>query len=299
MERPNQDRRPSPPPDAGEVTASRWKGRLLMLGAVLLWSTSGLFAKSPAFASWPEYDRGLLFGFWRAAFAGLLLLPLARRMRWDIRLVPMSLSFAVMNASFLSAMVLTTAANAIWLQATAPLWVLLFCVCFARYRLHRADLLFTALCALGISVILSRELGTAEATGVVLGLVSGVSFGGVVIWLHALRHENSIWLVVVNQLVSVVGILPLILWRGAWQTPDAGQLAVLAAFGLVQIGLPYLLMATAVRSISSVEASALALLEPILVPLWVALFRDELPATATLLGAALILLGLVAKYSVK
>lgn len=277
-------------------TSSRWKGRLLMLGAVLLWSTSGLFVKSPVFAGWPEIHRGLLFGFWRAAFAGVLLLPLARRVRWDARLVPMSASFAVMNASFLSAMVLTTAANAIWLQATAPLWVLLFSVIWLRYRLRGHDVLFAALCISGIVVILSPEIGRADPAGVVLGLISGVSFAGVVVWLRALRHENGTWLIVLNQLVAAVAVLPLVLWRGAWHTPDSLQLMLLAAFGLFQIGIPYLLMAAAVRSISSVEASALALLEPILVPVWVVVFRGEVPSEATVVGAGLILLGLLARF---
>jgi drug/metabolite transporter (DMT)-like permease len=208
----------------------------------------------------------------------------------------MSVSFAVMNATYLSAMVLTTAANAIWLQATAPLWVLLFSVVALRQGVRRADVLFAVLCLSGIAVILSK-VGTANATGVVLGLISGIAFAGVIVWLSALRHENSTWLVVVNQLVSAAAVLPLLLWRDAWHTPNLNQLVILAAFGVVQIGIPYLLLATAVRSISSLEASALALLEPILVPVWVALFREELPSAATIVGATLILLGLVAKYS--
>jgi drug/metabolite transporter (DMT)-like permease len=202
-----------------------------------------------------------------------------------------------MNASFLSAMVLTTPANAIWLQATAPLWVFLVSMVWLRYRPGRADWVFAALCLAGIAVIVGREVRAAPPTGVILGLVAGISFGGVVLWLHALRHENGIFLVVVNQAVSAMAVLPLILWLGAWHTPSAEQLLVLAAFGLVQIGIPYLLMATAVRSISGVEASALSLLEPILVPTWVAVFVHKLPSTATVIGAALILLGLVAKYA--
>src|SRR5688572_23123461 len=121
---------------------SRWSGRFLMLGAVLLWSTSGLFVKGSVFESWPADSRGILIGFWRAVFAGVLLLPFARRPQWDARLIPMSVSFAVMSASFLSAMVYTTAANAIWLQATAPLWVLLFCAVFLRQRIRRTDIVF-------------------------------------------------------------------------------------------------------------------------------------------------------------
>jgi drug/metabolite transporter (DMT)-like permease len=268
-----------------------------MVAAVLLWSLSGLFAKSAAFSDWPAEHRGLLLGFWRAAFAGLLLLPFARQIRWKWSLVPMSLSFAVMNASYLSAMVLTTAANAIWLQATAPLWVLLFCIAGGRSRVRRMDLVFAALCVGGMAIILSREITHAQPAGVIMGLVAGISFAGVIMWLRALRLENGIWLVVVNQLVSVAAVLPLILWQAAWRTPDVYQLGILAAFGLFQIGIPYLLFAHALRSISSLEASALSLLEPILAPVWVAIFRDEFPAAQTIAGAALILVGLAVRLT--
>ena len=100
-------------------------GRWWIVLAALMWSSSGLFAKSPVFEAWPADERGILLAFWRALFAGLLLVPFVRGARWDVRLVPLSLTFATMNVSYLSAMTLTTAANAIWLQSTAPWWVCL------------------------------------------------------------------------------------------------------------------------------------------------------------------------------
>jgi len=269
-----------------------------VLSAVLLWSTSGLFAKNDIFAVWPTEHRGLLFGFWRAFFAGALLLPWVRRPRWDLRLIPMAATFAVMNGSFLCSMVLTTAANAIWLQATAPIWVLLFSIFFLRHPRRPADAFFAVMCGLGIGYILWDGRTTEQSTaGVLLGLLSGVTFGGVVIWLRVLRSTNGTFLIALNQLAAACSMLPIILSLGVWRTPTWPQLLVLAAFGIGQMGIPYLLMATAVRSISSLEASVLALLEPILVPIWVALLIGEQPAAATIVGAGLILIGLATKYA--
>ena len=109
------------PHDLDASTLSVGQARLLALVAALMWSTSGFFAKAPYFAGW----SGPALAFWRAVFACLILWPLVRRPRWSWRLVPMTLFFAGMNYTYLTAMVTGSAANAIWLQCTAPVWVLL------------------------------------------------------------------------------------------------------------------------------------------------------------------------------
>ncbi|MCU0880808.1 MAG: EamA family transporter, partial [Pirellulaceae bacterium] len=114
---------PAPPPDAISRGAepSLNTARLLVVAAALLWSTAGLFAKAPIFAGWP----GPVMAFWRALFACVILLPMVRRPQWSWRLVPMAAMFAAMNYTYLTALTAGTAANAIWLQNTAPVWVLL------------------------------------------------------------------------------------------------------------------------------------------------------------------------------
>ena len=107
-------------------------GRACIVLAALLWSTNGLFVKSHVFDDWSQDVRGTLLAFWRAFFAGMLLLPAVRRLRCDWRLVPMALAFTAMNVTFLQSMTLTTAANAIWLQSTAPLWVFFFSLTLYR-----------------------------------------------------------------------------------------------------------------------------------------------------------------------
>jgi len=101
----------------------RTPGRLLVLAAGVLWSSSGLFVKLHAFDDWPLAQRGICLAFWRAVFAALVLAPHIRRPRWRWELVPLTLAFAAMNGTYLTSMTLTTAANAIWLQSTCPFWV--------------------------------------------------------------------------------------------------------------------------------------------------------------------------------
>ena len=88
-------------------------------------------------------------------------------------------------------------------------------------------------------------------------------------------------------------VLPILWWQAAWQTPSPGQLVVLAAFGFFQMGLPYILVAKGLRLITSWEVSAIAIMEPVLMPLWVFLFQNETPAGTTVLGAGLIFAGLM------
>ncbi len=261
-----------------------------------MWSSSGLFAKALVFDAWSDETRGVLMGFWRALFAALVLAPTVRCPRWRALLVPLTVCFAVMNASFLSAMSLTTAANAIWLQATSPWWVFLLSVILFREPIVRRDLIPLAFGVLGVGTILSFEIRGQAGLGVFCGLVSGIAYAGVVVLMRQLSRENSPWLVALSHAVAALALLPWILWLGLWPSP--AQLAVLACFGVFQMAMPYLLMVRALRSISSQEAVAIGMLEPILIPIWAYISRGEMPAWWTALGAMSILCGLFLRYVV-
>jgi DME family drug/metabolite transporter len=285
----------TPPPDSLTADARRVRlGRLLVLAAALLWSTSGLFAKAPLFDDWPAGERGMLLAFWRAAFAGVLLLPAVRRPTLTWRLVPATLAFAGMNVAYLSAVSLTTAANAIWLQSTAPFWVIAAGWIGWRHPLGSAQRAALALIAAGMAVILLFEARGAAAAGITCGVVSGVFYAGVILTLRWLRDLGTVWLVAVNHLVAAAVLLPWV-WASG-HTPSGTQFAVLAAFGFVQMGVPYLMFARGVRHISAQEAAMIVLAEPLLMPLWVYLAWGERPAVWTLAGAALILIGLIVRF---
>jgi drug/metabolite transporter (DMT)-like permease len=286
-------------PENGRIVATSRRalaGRLWVAVAAVMWSSSGLFAKATTFEVWPLESRGVILAFWRAAFAGILLLPAVRRPRWDARLVPLCVAFIVMNVTYLSAMTLSTAANAIWLQSTAPWWVLLVAVVALGEPFPKRERAPLLVGGLGLAIILWFEVQGQARVGVLCGLVSGFAYAGVVLSLRALRGLDTVWIVALAHLVTAAAIFPYVAWLGIW--PTAGQLPVLAGFGLLQMALPYVFFARGLRAITSQEATVIGLLEPILLPVWVYLAWGEVPAPWTIVGGGLILAGLVLRYGV-
>ncbi|HWC88036.1 MAG TPA: EamA family transporter [Pirellulales bacterium] len=279
--------------------AHQTAGRLMILSAAVLWSSNGLFVKSPLFDDWPEAARGMVLAFWRALFASMVLLPVVRRPRFRLALVPMTIAFTAMSFTFLQSMTLGTAANAIWLQSTAPLWVFVFGLCVYREPLERRDLGPLAAGVAGTAIILCFELGRSglsshAALGALLGLASGLAYAFVVVSMRRLRELGTAWLVALNHLVSAVLLAPFCFAMD--ERPHGWQWPVLLLFGLAQMAIPYLLFARGLRYVSSQEGAAIALLEPVLSPLWVLLVWGERPAPWTIAGGLLILAGLLLRY---
>lgn len=279
---------------------SAWNGRALVAVAAIMWSTSGLFAKAPIFEQWPESSRGILLAFWRAAFASLILLVMVRKVTWSWKLLPLVSAFALMNWTYLNGMVYCEASLAIWLQYTAPVWACLMAWRLFGERPERKDWLLFALASAGLVVILVPLLLESDSLGgLAYGLASGFFFAAVVVLIRWNNDLDPAWVIFLNHAVTTLLFLPFLLMGGIY--PSGNQLFYLCGFGMLQIGIPYLLLAWALRSISSHEASGLTLLEPILVPVWVWLAWSHLdayqpPRWTTILGGGLILSGLAVQY---
>ena len=275
------------------------QGRLLVILAAVLWSTSGFFAKAPIFDDWPVESRGLLLAFWRAFFAAIVLATMVRKIQFSWKLVPLVLFFAAMNWTFLSAMVLCESTVAIWLQYTAPAWVFFGSWLFFRDHPVWRDWLLLFFAAIGVTIILSAEFTGASPVGVIYGMGSGLFFAGIVVMLRWLKDYDSAWLVCLNHAFTAVLFLPIVITENVY--PTGSQWIYFACFGGLQMGIPYLLFARAVRTVSSHEASGLTLLEPILVPVWVFIAwrtapEYQFPAWTTIVGGGFILLGLLVRY---
>jgi drug/metabolite transporter (DMT)-like permease len=281
------------------VHSQNWQGRLLVIVAAVLWSTSAFFAKAPIFDNWPVESRGLLLAFWRALFACLPLVFLVRKPQFSWRLLPMITVFALMNWTYLSCLVYCEPALTIWLQYTAPAWVFLISWIFFRESPGIRDWLLLAFATVGVAIIVQAEIMGATPKGVQLGLLSGVFFASVVVTLRGLRDFESTWLIFLNHLMTAILFAPYLIYTGIY--PNGSQWLYLAGFGIFQMGLPYVLFARALKAISSHEASGLSLLEPILVPVWFYVaWRNapdyQAPAITTLVGGSLILVGLLMRY---
>jgi drug/metabolite transporter, DME family len=279
-------------PPTGSIA---WQGRALIVCAAILWSTSGFFAKAPLFAGW----SGTVLAFWRAVFASLLLVHFVRRPTWSWGLLPMVLIFAAMNVTYLTTMSRTEATVAIWLQNTAPAWVFLGSVCWLREPVQRRDLGLLVLVAIGVGLILFHELQTATPLTVLYGLAAGLTYAGVVLSIRQLRQHDASWLIALNHLGAVLVLSPAAIGSEHW--PAGKQWIFLAAFGMLQMGLPYFLFARGLKYVPSHQAATLGLLEPLLVPVWVFLAWGgdpsyDPPSGWTMAGGSCILVGLLYRY---
>ena len=256
------------------------KSRLLLLAAALLWSTAGAVIKLSSLDAWQlAGGRALVAALFLAA-----LVPSARR-RPSWRLLLVGLAYAVTTVLFVIANKLTTAANAIFLQDTAPLWVLLLSPWALGERPSRGELLSVPVFGLGLGLFFLDQLAPGQLAGNLVALAAGVAFAASILGLRRLGPEGPAALVWGNLLAAAV-TLPL------WPLgPAAGvaDLVAIAYLGVFQLGLAYLCFSLGLRGTPAVEASLLVLLEPVLNPVWTFLFAGERPGPWALAGGAVIL----------
>lgn len=285
---------------ADEFVRRKNYGRLLVMAGALMWSSSGFFARAPLFDDWPLETRGMLLAFWRAAFAALVLAPTIRRPAWRPMLLPLVLCFAAMNLTYLTAMVRTSPANAVWLQNAAPFWVFLLAVFVFREKPVRRDFISLLFGLAGVGTILFFEITHSEQLapwGLICGVLGGVTYAGVLSMMQKVSDLDTSWVVALNHAVAALVLVPWLIMSGIWPS-GAVQWLVLAAFGAFQIGIPYCLVVRGMRHISAQEAVAIGLIEPVVMPIWVYLAWGVGTPWWTVVGAAMILAGLVLRYFV-
>jgi drug/metabolite transporter, DME family len=290
-------------PAAPTPPVSLAQGRLCVVLAAVLWSTSGAFTKllrerTPLGLNEPPLG-GLQIALLRVFWAGVVLLPFVRRRDLSFRPATLAtaVSFAVMNGLFVWAMAEGPAANAILLQYTAPMWMYLVCVTALGEPADRRGAVTLGVGMLGVGVIVWGGWAGGQLPVVLIALASGVAYAGVVIGLRVQRDASPRWLTAFNHLFGAAALVPLlVLWPGP--APTGAQVGVLFLFGALQMGLPYWLVARGLRAVSPQEAGTLTLLEPLLNPLWAFLVSPatETPRPYTAVGGALILGGLAYRY---
>jgi DME family drug/metabolite transporter len=269
-------------------------GRLYVLAAAALWSLGGVFAKTL------NLD-GLTVAFYRGLFGGLVLLPFVPASRRVFRpaLIPLGITFGVMTGLYLSSVMATTAANAIFLQCTATIWTIPLSAWLLRERPDRRSVAGIALASFGVVAIVmyGYDGRPNEGQGIALGLASGLGYAGVVVGLRGFRDLDPIWLSAVNNLAGAATLgLWILLTKGSIPLPPRSSWFLLVAFGAIQMAIPYVLFSRGLQEIGAPEAGLLGLLEPVLAPLWVLLFVGERPALPTIIGGLFLLAGVACRY---
>jgi drug/metabolite transporter, DME family len=269
--------------------SSSTSARLRLAFAALLFSTGGAGIKAAAFTGWQiaSFRSGI------AAIVLWLLIPGARR-GWTGRTVLVGAAYASTLLLFVLANRLTTSANTIFLQSTAPLYVLVLSPWLLRERVRRADVGLMSLVGLGLALFFvgtQAPLATAPdpARGNLLAAGSGLTWALTVCglrWLGKAGDHGAIGAVVVGNALACLAGLPGALPLAAHHASDWIVIGYLGAF---QIGLAYVLVTSALRRLPAFEASIILLIEPALNPLWAWAVHGEVPGAWALAGGVLIL----------
>ncbi len=260
----------------------------LMAAAALCWSLGGLLIKSVA---WPPLAVAGGRGFIAAAF--LAVFAPRFRFTWSAAQIGGAVAYAATTILFVTANKLTTAANAILLQYTAPVWIALLGAWFLGERATRSDWLTIAIVFGGMGLFFCDDLRLAGFAGNLIALASGVAFASMTLLLRKQKDtsaEESIFLG--NLLAGVVG-LPFMF--SAPTVPSVRGWIALALLGIVQLGVSYLLYARAIRHITALEAVLIPVIEPILNPIWVLLALGERPGPLSLVGGVIVLVAVTTR----
>jgi drug/metabolite transporter (DMT)-like permease len=238
-----------------------------MACAALCWSLGGLLIKSVA---WPPLAVAAGRGFIAAAF----LAAFAPRFRftWSAAQIGGAIAYASTTVLFVTANKLTTAANAILLQYTAPVWIALFGAWFLGERATRADWATIAVVFGGMALFFCDDLRLSGVTGNLVALASGVAFASMTLLLRKQKDTSAVESIFLGNLL-----------------PNTGSWIALGLLGTVQLGFSYLLYSRAIRHVTALEAVLIPVIEPILNPVWVLLMLGERPGPLSLLGGVIVL----------
>lgn len=252
-----------------------------LLLAALGWSLAGVLFK---LVDWPPLaaagGRGLVSALFLIAVGG-------RRLRFTWSPLQLGTAFVYAGCTVLFAIAnkMTTAANAILLQYTAPVWIALFGAWLLNERATRADWLTIAASFAGMALFLYEGLQLNNLAGILVALASGVFFAAMIMLLRKQKDGSPIESIILGNLLGFVISLP-VMWTAG--VPSTGSIVALVVLGVVQLGIPYLLYARAIPHVSALEGALIPVIEPILNPVWVMLFIGERPSPLSLLGGAIV-----------
>jgi len=259
---------------------------LYVLAAALLWSTGGLFIKAT-----PELSAYEL-SFGRSLLGALTVAYFTRREGFRVNSVTVVAAalYAALLLLFVMATKLTTAANAIFLQYTAPVYLLVFEPLVFKEKYRRSDFLVVAACAAGIALFFVGRLRPEEMLGNQLALVSGLCFAVFMLLIRLPRagRVNRASSIIYGNLLLAAVCAPS--FFGGLHKVGASDVGVILFLGVIQIGLAYTLFTRGVeRGVRSLDAGLIGYVEPLSNPLWVYLFLGERPSRWAIIGGTVII----------
>jgi len=262
-----------------------------LLLTVVLWSTSGLLIK---LLPW----NALAISGTRSGIAALVILAYLRRpvFTWSFAQIGGAIAYVCSQTFFVAATQLTTAANAIFLQYTAPVYVALFGAWFLKERVRPGDWLSMVAIFAGMFLFFAGDLSPEGYLGNVFAICAGISFAAMIVFMRKQKDGSPVETALLGNVLALAVGLPFIVSELAGgPVLDSQDWGVLAFLGVFQLGVPFILYSKAIRALAAVEAVLIQTLEPILNPLWVFLVIRETPGPLALIGGLIVLAAVTAR----
>lgn len=255
-----------------------------MLLCAALWSIAGIFIK---LVPW----NSVVIAGLRSAIAGMVMFIYMRargiRLTLDKRSVLGGCALCLTLTFFVAANKLTTAANSIVLQFTAPMFIVVFSVLFLKKRFSRADVVAVLLTMCGISLFFFDQLTPGHLLGNCVAIAAGMAFACYYMSLDgATESERMSAILLAHGLTFLVGVPFMFIYPPEL---SAEPVICILVLGIVQLGIPYVLLGRASGSCPPLACSLLGAVEPLLNPLWVFIFDGEAPGLWALVGGAVVI----------
>lgn len=257
------------------------KGVFAVVLTALLWSSGGLLIKLISLSS-------MQLSFFRCLIAAIVFAVIFRKK--VLRVNKLAILNAVFYATVLTLFVIatktTTAANAIFLQSTAPIYVLIFEPIINKTRWEPINIITIAVCFIGMILFFLGELSPGHLEGNIVALLAGVAFAAFFLGMRKNDKEYQQSAIFYGNIIVAVICIPFIL---ELKTISFSDLWMVSFLGVFQIAAAYAIFTYGIKRILAVEASIISMLEPVLNPVWVFLGYGELPTTFAIIGGLIII----------
>lgn len=253
---------------------------LYLVITAVLWSLGGLLIKSVD-------ANPVAIASVRSGISAILIIALKGKpkLNWSFAQVGAALAYSATVILFVFANKNTTAANAILLQYTAPVYVVVLSAWLLKEKVQLLDVVTIFFAMGGMILFFIDSLSTKGMVGNVFALLSGIAFALFTVFMRMQKEGSPVESVLIGNVISAVIGVPFLFGS----MPDTKGWFCLVLLGLVQLGLPYILYSKAIKHVTAVEASVIPIIEPILNPVWVFLLLGEKPGALAITGGVIVI----------
>ena len=257
------------------------KGIIAVLIAAVLWSSGGIFIKLVSL-------HPMQISFFRGIFAAIVFAIIFRKKAFIFNGMTFvnGIFYAAILILFVIATKLTTAANAIFLQYTAPIYVLVFEPIINKTEFKRINVITIFVCFVGMILFFMGELSFTHIEGNIIALLSGIAFAAFLIGMRNNKHEYQFSTIFYGNIIITLVCIPML---GSLNTLTIPDLLMVAFLGTFQIGIAYAIFTYGLKRVLAIEASLIAMIEPVLNPVWVLIWYGEVPSFLAIIGGSMII----------